>query len=118
DWEIRNKIHIITTDNGSNVKKAIGDMEGVEWLGCIAHTLHLIVGKGLMPAQVLVMRAKRLIDFFMRPKQSKRLEEIQKNFPNLGKNKKNDEININGNEEEDEEICKLLKNNSELVSLF
>ena len=144
DWKIRNKIYIITTDNGSNVKKAISDMEGVEWLGCAAHTLHLIVGKGLMPAQVLVMRAKRLIDFFMRPKQSERLEEIQKNFPNI--NNKDDENNEEkeeeeeeeeeeevdneidqdeneekdeqNNEEEDDEIRKLLENHSELVNLI
>jgi hypothetical protein len=64
------------------------------------------------------MRTKRLIDFFMRPKQSERLKEIQKNFPDIEKNKKNDVININGYEEEDEEICNLLKNNLELVSLI
>ena len=66
------------------MKKAIGDMKGVKWLGCVAHTLHLVVGKGLMPAQILIMRVKRLIDFFMRPKQSERLEEIQKQFPDIG----------------------------------
>jgi hypothetical protein len=26
EWEIRNRVYTITTDNGSNVKKAIGDM--------------------------------------------------------------------------------------------
>jgi len=110
-------VYVITTDNSSNVKKAINDMKEVKWLGCVAHTLHLVVGKGLMPAQILIMRIKRLIDFFMRPKQSERLEDIQKKFSDLGKNKKNDQININGNEEEDEEICQLL-NNLELVSII
>jgi len=41
-----------------------------------------------MPAQILIMRIKRLIDFFMRPKQSERLEDIQKNFQILEKIKK------------------------------
>jgi len=118
EWDIRDKVYAITTDNGSNVKKAINDMKEVKWLGCVAHTLHLVVGKGMMPAQVLIMRTKRLIDFFMRPKQSERLEEIQKKFLDVGKNIKNDEININGNEEEDEEICELLKKNLELVNLI
>ena len=84
EWKIRNKVYTITTDNGSNVKKAIGDMKGVKWLGCVAHTLHLIVGKGLMPAQILIMRVKCLIDFFMRPKQNEQIEEIQKQFPDIG----------------------------------
>ncbi|GET02276.1 zinc finger BED domain-containing protein 1-like [Rhizophagus clarus] len=109
DWDIRDKIYAITTDNGSNVKKAINEMEEVKWLGCTAHTLHLVIGKGIMPAQILIMRAKRLINFFMRPKQSERLEEIQKKFPDIGKIKKNNDINVRGNEEEDEEICILLK---------
>ena len=121
-WEIRDKIFNITTDNGSNVKKAINNMENVEWLGCTAHTLQLVVGKGMLPAQVLILRAKRLIDFFMRPKQSERLEEIQKLFPDLGDidEKENEDENEDeeGNyEEEDEEMCDLLKNHSKLVSL-
>ncbi|GET01179.1 zinc finger BED domain-containing protein 1-like [Rhizophagus clarus] len=87
EWEIRDKVYTITTDNG-------------------------IVGKGMIPAQVLIMRAKRLIDFFMRLKQSERLEIIQKKFSDIAKNI-NKEINIDGLEEEDEEIYNLLKNNSE-----
>ena len=70
EWNIRNKVFTITTDNGANVKKAINNMEDIKWLGCVAHTLHLIIGKGLIPAQILVLRIKRLINFFIRPKQS------------------------------------------------
>ena len=110
EWKIRDKVYTITTDNGSNVKKAIDDMKEIKWLGCIAHTLHLVVGKGMIPAQILIMRAKRLIDFFMRPKQSERLEEIQKQFPNFeNNNKKNDE------NEKDGEVKQI---NEELVSLI
>ncbi|GES85923.1 zinc finger BED domain-containing protein 1-like [Rhizophagus clarus] len=87
EWEIRDKVYTITTDN--------------------------VVGKDMIPAQVLIMRAKRLIDFFMCPKQSERLEIIQKKFSDIAKNTSNKEININGLEEEDEEIYNLLKNNSE-----
>ena len=86
-------------------------MREVKWLGCVAHTLHLVVGKGMTPAQILIMRAKRLIDFFMRPKQSERLEEIQKQFPNFENNDKKNE-DENEKDEEDKQI------NEELVSLI
>jgi hypothetical protein len=38
DWGLRNLVFNITTDNGSNIKKAIRNMDGVNWLGCTAHT--------------------------------------------------------------------------------
>lgn len=82
EWGLREKVYMITTDNGSNMKKAIKDMglisSNIRWQPCIAHTLQLVVGKGLNLVKLLVLRAKRLIDFFLRPKQSERLEEIQK----------------------------------------
>jgi hypothetical protein len=96
-WKIRNLVFTITTDSGSNVKKAIQDMEGVDWLRCTAHTLHLVVGKGMKPAEILIARVKRLIDFFLRPKQSERLEDIQKKFPDylLNENTNDDEKIVN-----------------------
>ena len=82
EWELREKVHIITTDNGSNMKKAINDLStistNIKWQPCTAHTLQLVIGKGLNIVKLLVLRAKRLIDFFLRPKQSERLEQIQK----------------------------------------
>jgi len=44
-WKIRDMVFTITTDSGSNVKKAIQDMEKINWLRCIAHTLHLVINK-------------------------------------------------------------------------
>ena len=82
EWDLKEKVHIIVTDNGANIKKAIKDMSyisnNITWQPCTAHTLQLIIGKGLNPVKLLVLRAKKLIDFFLRPKQSERLEEIQK----------------------------------------
>ena len=83
EWKIRDLVFTITTDNGSNVKKAIQDMEGVNWLGCTAHTLQLVIGKGMKLAEILIARIKRLIDFFLQPKQSERLEDVQQKFPEL-----------------------------------
>ena len=101
EWGIREKVFIITTDNASNMKKCVQDMEGVNRLGCTAHTLQLVIGKGMKPAEILIARAKQLIDFFMRPKQSERLEEAQKNFPEL-LDELEKEIAIQNNEEENE----------------
>ena len=85
-WELRNKVNVIVTDNGANMKKAIKDMNefapNIKWQPCSAHTLQLVIGKGLNSVKILVLRAKKLIDFFLRPKQSQRLADIQKKSQN------------------------------------
>jgi len=85
-WMLREKVNVIITDNGANMKRAIKDMNeissNITWQPCTAHTLQLVVGKGLACVKLLVLRAKRLIDFFMKPKQSERLENIQINIEN------------------------------------
>ena len=82
NWGLREKVHIIATDNGANMKKAIKDMSliamNIKWQPCTAYTLQLVVGKGLNVVKLLVLRSKWLINFFLRPKQSERLEQIQK----------------------------------------
>ena len=55
-------------------------MEGVKWHPCAAHTLQLVIGKGLMPVKKLILRVKRLINFFSRPKQAERLEDAQRSI--------------------------------------
>ncbi|GBC11094.2 zinc finger BED domain-containing protein 4-like [Rhizophagus irregularis DAOM 181602=DAOM 197198] len=86
EWGLRDKTNVIVTDNGANMKKAIKEMNNItsniKWQPCTAHTLQLVVGKGLNSVKLLVLRAKKLIDFFLRPKQSQRLEEIQKKSQN------------------------------------
>jgi hypothetical protein len=79
-WNLRSKVHSITTDNGSNVKKCVKNMRGIEWHPCVSHTLQLVIGKGLLPVKKLILRVKRLIIFFSRPKQAERLEDVQKNI--------------------------------------
>ena len=82
DWGLHNKVYSITTDNGANVKRAILDMTDINWLGCSSHTLQLVIGKSMKSCKNLILRAKRLINFFLRPKQSEQLEEIQKLYQN------------------------------------
>lgn len=90
-WNIRHITTTITTDNGSNMKNSVELLNGISWIGCFAHTLQLVVGKGLYVAKTLILRVERLIDFFMTPKQSKRLEKIQKEHPSLANNEEGDE---------------------------
>ncbi|CAG8830304.1 711_t:CDS:2, partial [Cetraspora pellucida] len=82
-WDLSEKVYSITTDSGSNMKKTVLNMDKVMWQRCCSHTLQLVIGKALLPVESLIARAKRLIDFFLRPKQSERLEEIQKKNPNM-----------------------------------
>ncbi|CAB5188918.1 unnamed protein product [Rhizophagus irregularis] len=102
EWDIRDKIFTITTDNASNMKKCVQDMEGVNWLGCTVHTLQLVVGKGMKPAEVLIARAKQLINFFMRPKQSERFKDVQSRFPELA-DELELQITLQNTEEDNEE---------------
>ncbi|GBB99572.1 hypothetical protein RclHR1_35650002 [Rhizophagus clarus] len=53
-------------------------MEDVIRLPCTAHTLQLIMGKGLISAETLVVRVKRLMLFFTSLKQTEKLIKIQK----------------------------------------
>ncbi|GBC41325.2 ubiquitin-conjugating enzyme [Rhizophagus irregularis DAOM 181602=DAOM 197198] len=61
-WKIRDLIFTITTNNESNIKKAILNMEKVNWLGCTAHTLQLVIEKAMKPAEILIARAKHYAD--------------------------------------------------------
>ena len=79
EWKITKKSLTLTTDNGSNIKKAGRLMaDSILHLPCAAHTLQLTVGKGLNLVKELVLRAKRLVDFFnVSPKQRERLQTAQ-----------------------------------------
>ena len=90
-WKIRHITITITTDNLANMKKSIKLLNGINWIGCFAHTLQLVIGKGLYIAKTLILRVKHLIDFFMTPKQSEWLEKIQKNHPSLASNEEDEE---------------------------
>lgn len=79
EWNINEKVFTITTDNGSNVVKArkiFKDHNNITRISCAAHTLQLVIGKGLLPAEKLVTRAKYLISYFTTSKQTERLIEI------------------------------------------
>ncbi|GBC31457.2 zinc finger BED domain-containing protein 1-like [Rhizophagus irregularis DAOM 181602=DAOM 197198] len=54
NWNLNGKVFTMTTDNGSNMVKAGKLMNELTRLPCTAHTLQLVVGKGLIPAEVLI----------------------------------------------------------------
>jgi hypothetical protein len=77
-WKIRPKVFAATTDNGSNVLKAIRLMGDVQSISCAAHTLHLSVTKGLAQVTKFIKRVKNLMMFFTAsPKQNDRLRAAQ-----------------------------------------
>jgi hypothetical protein len=89
EWNLDGKVFTITTDNGSNMVKTgklLKNHNNITRFPCAAHTLQLAVGKGLLPAERLVARAKRLINFFTTPKQSERLVEAQKTMKSVNQN--------------------------------
>ena len=74
------------------MKKCVKNLDGIEWHPCASHMLQLVVGKSLLPVKKLISRVKRLINFFSRPKQAERLEEVQRS---LGEEGENEVINFN-----------------------
>jgi hypothetical protein len=78
EWELQDKVFFCTTDNAANMKKCFNKTSLLQRLSCTAHTIQLVVGKGLLIAEVLIARAKRLINFFTSPKQNERLLDAQR----------------------------------------
>ncbi|GES81124.1 zinc finger BED domain-containing protein 4-like [Rhizophagus clarus] len=78
EWELQDKVFFCTTDNAASMKKCLNQISWLQRLSCTAHIIQLVVGKGLLAAEVLIARAKRLINFFTSPKQNERLLDAQK----------------------------------------
>ncbi|GBC29861.2 zinc finger BED domain-containing protein 1-like [Rhizophagus irregularis DAOM 181602=DAOM 197198] len=83
-WNLKNHVTSITTDNGSNMVAIFpflnqkNGCENIQRLPCTVHTLQLAIGKGLASVEILVARARRLINFFQYQKQVERLEQVQR----------------------------------------
>jgi hypothetical protein len=82
-WELDWKLSAITTDNGSNMVSALKLLKNsleIDRIPCSAHTFQLCIKKALNyndEIKALVLRAKRLINFFSSPKQLEALEKQQ-----------------------------------------
>jgi hypothetical protein len=69
--------------------------ENIQRLPCVAHTLQLTVIKALKSISKQVKRYRKLVKFFQSPKQSERLQEVQKEL-----SKKSQTYNENSNNED------------------
>ena len=87
NWNLTGKVFTMTTNNSFNMVKARKLMNELIRLSCAIHTLQLIVRKRLVPAEVLIARTKRLINFFTTLKQTEKLLDIQKNTNHIYNNK-------------------------------
>ncbi|CAJ0648197.1 3774_t:CDS:2 [Entrophospora sp. SA101] len=86
DWNLLGRIVSIVTDNGANMIASIQLLNqkpgcyAIKRLPCVSHALQLAFGKGLMIAEVLVARVRRIINFFSTQKQVERLKNVQKHL--------------------------------------
>lgn len=84
EWGIEDKIILAVSDNASNVQKALKEL-GWEHLGCIAHTINLIVKDGLkhQVIQTIIEKVRTIVKHFRRS--NKANEKLVKYQQNLGK---------------------------------
>ena len=47
NWKISDKNIVFVSDNTSDITKALSDLGGFPWIGCMAHTIYLIVQAGI-----------------------------------------------------------------------
>jgi hypothetical protein len=64
-WHIENKIAVIVSDNAANVVPTVR-VGGWRDLGCFAHTLNLIVQKGLKEIDSTLSKIRRIVTFFLK----------------------------------------------------
>lgn len=80
-WRLKNTIFTISTDNGSNMIKAVStlgkSLPGIKRHPCAVHTLQLSVKQELKHCKDIHRRIKSLQNFFRLPKQAQRLRESQ-----------------------------------------
>ncbi|CAG8797626.1 9174_t:CDS:2, partial [Racocetra persica] len=56
-WKLNNKVFCYTTNNSTNMKKALNQISWLKRVLCTVHTIQLVVEKGMLPAKVLIARA-------------------------------------------------------------
>lgn len=81
NWGLgKNRVHVILRDNAANMKRAMLDM-GVQSVGCVAHTLQLVVHEGLLSQRSVIdtmANARKIVGHFKHsPLAYSRLEDIQ-----------------------------------------
>ena len=60
----RSKSVTVVSDNASDIRRAMRDLGGFQWLGCSGHNLNLVIKEGLkknLPAAQLLKKCKSII---------------------------------------------------------
>ena len=67
EWDITDKVVMVTTDNAQNIRNAITDQLHFSHLGCVGHTLQLDIGKALQltPVSCVLGRVRKLVEHFI-----------------------------------------------------
>ena len=91
EWciNIQKQVVAFTTDSGSNVVKALDEMNVLR-LACAGHTLNLAVQKALKVHQVVtaIGRCRKLVAHFHKSRiDQEELEKKQEMFPDISKNR-------------------------------
>lgn len=62
-WDLKDKLGAIVTDNAKNISDA--EKKG-EWnhIACFAHSLNLVVQKGLSEIEEIQTKVKSVVEFF------------------------------------------------------
>ncbi|XP_037958832.1 zinc finger BED domain-containing protein 4-like [Teleopsis dalmanni] len=65
EWRLTNKIFAVTTDNAANIIRAV-TLCGWCHVPCFAHTLNLIIQKGLKNIEHIRLKSKNIAEYFNR----------------------------------------------------
>ena len=66
EWNITEKVVMVTTDNAQNIKNAISQELEISHLPCVGHTLQLSIGKALQLTAIsrVLGRVRKLVEHF------------------------------------------------------
>lgn len=83
-WKIENKVLFAVSDNAANIQKAIQSI-GWKHMGCVAHTINLLVKDSLKGAEIriIIEKVRETVTHFKRSNVS--TEKLMKYQENLGK---------------------------------
>lgn len=86
DWGIERKIILAVSDNAANIQKAIQQEVGWKHLGCVAHTINLIVKDSLKNENIqdIIAKIREVVKHFRKSNIAN--DKLIKYQENLGKN--------------------------------
>ena len=73
DWGIKEKKLVFVSDNASDITKAVADLGGWPWLGCMGHNINLVIQHALKEPNVkeLMDHLKKIAKFIRKSRKAK-----------------------------------------------